>query len=147
VTRQQLYIAAAVLGVVIGGCRASIGEDPRAIRGPVADVEGQVLRGTRSVVGARVLTRITAGTTCRAHDSAPGGTVISIPTDSSGHFRTAAFAAPGAEQEASCLHVGAIDAVRAETVWAAPRPMPSRGRRASPTASAPTVHVDVRWPE
>lgn len=133
---------------VLGCAKRDENREPPAISGPVANLRGRVIRGAQPIAGVHVLARITQAPGCRVTDPAPGGTVVSTtPTDSTGRFHTFAYAAVGAEQRVGCLHIGAADPVRAETIWAAPRPSPPLEPGASPGTLPPVISIDVPWPE
>ena len=137
-----------VLGIGALACGES-GEDdkPPIVPGQAAYIHGLVMRGNRPMAGVHALARITYGAGCNVKESAPGGTtVLMTPTDSTGRFQATAYPASVGERRAGCLYVGAVDTIRAETAWAAPRPAPVPPRKFSPTR-VPIIKMDVPWPE
>jgi hypothetical protein len=144
------FLARPLLLFSIGflGCGESDEYGALNVPGPVAHIRGRVMRGDQPVAGVHVLARVTYGAGCNVYDSAPGGTVVFMsPTDSTGRFQTRAYPASVTEQRVGCLYVGAVDPVRAETAWAAPRPAPAPSQKASRTRVAPVIEIDVPWPE
>jgi hypothetical protein len=138
-----------LLGLGASGCEAPPREmnRPPAVPGPVADIQGRLLRGNRTAAGVHVLARVTYGAGCNVKDSAPGGTTMMMsPTDSTGWFRTTAYPASVFEARSGCLYVGAVDTVRGETAWAAPRAappvQPGRGMQ-----KVPVLEIEVPWEE
>jgi len=140
-----------MLGLCMGvlGCgKPDDHREPPTVPGPVANVRGRVMRGDHPISGVHVLARVTYGIGCSVSDSAPAGTVVSMTaTDSTGRFTTMAYPASIAEQRAGCLYIGAVDPVRAETVWAAPHRAPPLVRGAPTTRLPPVEEIDVPWPE
>jgi hypothetical protein len=143
-----LYWSALVLSLAALGCDEQRDDRlPEAPPGPVAHIFGRVMRGNHPVAGVHALARVTYGIGCSVHDSAPGGTMMMMtPTDSTGRFQVMASPAWTAKPRPGCLYVGAVDTVRAETAWAAPRRVPAGAQKDSSTGRVPILQIDVPWP-
>ena len=144
-----LWWPALVLSVAALGCdEQREHRRPPAPPGPVAHIYGRVMRGNHPVAGVHVLARVTYGVGCNVKDSAPGGTTMMMtPTDSTGRFQTWANPPWTAERRTGCLYVGAVDTVRAETAWAAPRQVLTGTQQDSNTHRVPVLQIDVPWSE
>jgi hypothetical protein len=137
-----------VLSAAALGCDAQREPGGPPAPGPVAHIYGRVMRGNRPMAGVNVLARMTYGVGCNVHDSAPGGTTkMMAPTDSTGRFQTTAYPAWAPERRTGCLYVGAVDSIRAETAWAAPRRALGTIQQDSITNRVPVLQIDVPWPE